>query len=55
MKANAGAWGWNQPANLGRAWHWEWVGDGGTLRGYTIRPDLFGWPPTTDGSAQLRA
>ncbi|HSP37141.1 MAG TPA: M15 family metallopeptidase [Frankiaceae bacterium] len=43
MRAHAGSWGWNQPANLGEAWHWEWVGDGGTLHGYTVHPELFGW------------
>ncbi len=43
MVAHAGSWGWFQRANLGEAWHWEWVGDGGTMHGYTVRPDLFSW------------
>jgi hypothetical protein len=46
MVAHAGSWGWNQPANLGEAWHWEWVGDGGTLHGYSVHPELFTWAAT---------
>jgi len=43
MVAHAGAWGWNHPAGVDEAWHWEWVGDGGTLHGTPVRPDLFTW------------
>jgi len=43
LVVHAGSWGWNQPAGLGEAWHWEWVGDGGTLKAPTIRADLFTW------------
>jgi hypothetical protein len=45
LVANAGAWGWNHPSGVDEAWHWEWVGDGGTMHGYPIRPDLMSWNP----------
>jgi hypothetical protein len=45
LVANAGLWGWNHPAGVNEAWHWEWVGDGGTMHGYPIRPDLMSWNP----------
>jgi D-alanyl-D-alanine carboxypeptidase len=28
---------------VNEAWHWEWVGDGGTLHGYGVRTDLMYW------------
>ena len=37
MKANAGRYGWNHPGwaeprgSSPEPWHWEWIGDGGTL------------------------
>lgn len=40
LVAHAGAWGWNHPGGVNEAWHWEWVGDGGTMHGYGIRVDL---------------
>ncbi len=43
MVANAGAWGWNHPGGVNEAWHWEWVGDGGTMHGYGVRIDLMSW------------
>ena len=44
LKANAGRFGFNNPILTNEAWHWEWVGDGGTMKGYQIRPGLFTWP-----------
>jgi hypothetical protein len=44
LKANAGRFGWNNPILTNEAWHWEWVGDGGTMGGYQIRSGLFSWP-----------
>jgi hypothetical protein len=46
LKANAGRFGWNNPILTNEAWHWEWVGDGGTMGGYKVRPGLFTWPLT---------
>jgi hypothetical protein len=43
LVAHAGAWGWNHPGGVNEAWHWEWVGDGGTMHGYGIRVDLMTW------------
>jgi hypothetical protein len=45
MVAHAGAWGWNHPGGVNEAWHWEWVGDGGTMHGYPVRPDLMTFNP----------
>ncbi len=44
LMANAGRYGFNHPAGVNESWHWEWVGDGGTMRGTPIRPDLSSWP-----------
>jgi hypothetical protein len=44
MKANAGRFGFINPILTNEAWHWEWVGDGGTMGGYKVRPELFTWP-----------
>jgi hypothetical protein len=44
MKANAGRFGWINPILTNEAWHWEWVGDGGTMAGYQVRPGLFAYP-----------
>lgn len=43
MVAHAGEYGWNHPGGVNEAWHWEWVGDGGTLHGYGVRTDLMSW------------
>ncbi|MBW3649117.1 MAG: M15 family metallopeptidase [Actinobacteria bacterium] len=49
LKANAGRLGWNHPgwAEPGGSacpepWHWEWVGDGGTMGGDPVRADVVG-------------
>jgi ribosomal protein L24E len=48
LNAHAAAYGWNHPAfaRLGtacpEAWHWEWVGDGGTLHGTPVVADVMG-------------
>jgi hypothetical protein len=44
LKANAGRFGYNNPILTNEAWHWEWVGDGGSMHGYQVRPGLFNWP-----------
>ena len=51
LVAHAGQWGWNHPAGVNEAWHWEWVGDGGTMHGYSIRPDLMSWNPPSSQPA----
>ena len=52
LKSVAGAYGWNHPgwAEPGgspcpEAWHWEWVGDGGTTGAPAIRADVVGLIP----------
>src|SRR5579859_420617 len=57
LKANAGRVGWNHPgwAEPGgsacpEAWHWEWVGDGGTLAAPPVRADVVALLPTADGA-----
>jgi hypothetical protein len=52
LKARAGLYGWNHPswAEPGgsacpEAWHWEWVGDGGTLGATPIRADVISLVP----------
>jgi hypothetical protein len=49
LAGHAGRFGWNHPgwAQPGgspcpEAWHWEWVGDGGTLGASPIRADVVG-------------
>ena len=49
LKAYAGQVGWNHPAwaepggsACPEAWHWEWVGDGGTMGASPIRADVVG-------------
>ena len=32
------------PSATNEAWHWEWVGDGGTMRGTPVAQDLWSWP-----------
>ncbi len=56
LKAYAGQLGWNHPgwAEPGgsacpEAWHWEWVGDGGTLHAPPVRADVVGLLASTDG------
>ncbi|HSP37772.1 MAG TPA: peptidoglycan-binding protein [Frankiaceae bacterium] len=46
LKANAGRFGFINPILTNESWHWEWVGDGGAMGGYQIRPGLFTWPLT---------
>ena len=43
MVKHAAEWGWNHPGGLDEAWHWEWVGDGGTQHGWAIHPELLAW------------
>jgi hypothetical protein len=57
LQAEAARYGWNQPgwARQGggpcpEAWHWEWVGDGGTLALDPVRADVVGLLPLTDGT-----
>ena len=56
LKGYAAQVGWNHPgwAEPGgsacpEAWHWEWVGDGGTMRATPIRADVVGLIPSSDG------
>jgi hypothetical protein len=56
LQANAGRFGWNHPgwAQPGgsacpEAWHWEWVGDGGTVGATPVRADVVALLPTADG------
>jgi hypothetical protein len=55
MKLVAGSVGWNHPAfaepggsSCPEPWHWEWVGDGGTLHASSIRGDAVGLLPSID-------
>ncbi len=55
MKRVAGSLGWNHPAFAepgGSAcpepWHWEWVGDGGSLHADAVRGDAVALLPTAD-------
>ena len=55
MKQNAGSLGWNHPAfaepggsSCPEPWHWEWVGDGGTLHALQRRGDAVGLLPSGD-------
>jgi hypothetical protein len=57
LKANAARYGWNHPgwAEPGGSacpemWHWEWVGDGGTMGGDPIRADVVGVAPSPSGN-----
>ena len=56
LKGYAAQVGWNHPgwAEPGgsacpEAWHWEWVGDGGTMGATPIRADVVGLIPSSDG------
>jgi hypothetical protein len=56
LQAEAGRVGWNHPgwaqpggSSCPEAWHWEWVGDGGTFGASPIRADVVGLIPTADG------
>ena len=56
LKEYAGQVGWNHPgwAEPGgsacpEAWHWEWVGDGGTMGASPIRADVVGLLESGDG------
>jgi hypothetical protein len=55
MKQVAGSLGWNHPAfaepggsSCPEPWHWEWVGDGGTLGGTPVRGDAVALLPSAD-------
>ena len=55
LKHYAAQVGWNHPgwAEPGGSacpepWHWEWVGDGGTMRATPIRADVVGLLPSSD-------
>ncbi len=55
MKKAAGSLGWNHPAfaepggsSCPEPWHWEWVGDGGTLHASAKRGDAVGLLPSAD-------
>jgi hypothetical protein len=63
LKSTAAAYGWNHPAwaepggsACPEAWHWEWVGDGGTAGADSIVADTVGFLPTADeaGYATVR-
>ena len=54
--ANSGRFGWNKPgwalpggSACPEVWHWEWVGDGGTMGAAPIRADVVGLVPAADG------
>jgi len=56
LTAQADRFGWNHPAwarpggsVCPEAWHWEWVGDGGTQRDSPITADVVTMLPTPDG------
>ena len=56
LKVFAGQVGWNHPAwaepggsTCPEAWHWEWVGDGGTMGGAPIIADVVALIPSADG------
>ncbi|MDQ1511344.1 MAG: hypothetical protein QOG50_3188, partial [Actinomycetota bacterium] len=55
MKQVAGSLGWNHPAfaepggsSCPEPWHWEWVGDGGTLHAAPVRGDAVALLPSAD-------
>ena len=55
MKQVAGSVGWNHPAfaepggsSCPEPWHWEWVGDGGTLHATPMRGDAVALLPSAD-------
>ncbi len=55
LKAHAGRLGWNHPgwAEPGGSacpepWHWEWVGDGGTMGADPVRADVVSLLPAAD-------
>ena len=55
MKQVAGSLGWNHPAfaepggsSCPEPWHWEWVGDGGTLHATPVRGDAVALLPSAD-------
>ncbi len=55
MKLVAGSVGWNHPAfaepggsSCPEPWHWEWVGDGGTLHATPVRGDAVALLPSAD-------
>jgi hypothetical protein len=59
LQANAGRYGWNEPAAEApgapcpEPWHWEWVGDGGTLGASPVTAGVVGMLPAAGGSGYL--
>ena len=56
LKGNAAHYGWNHPgwaepggSGCDEPWHWEWVGDGGTMGGDPIKADVVAVMSTPDG------
>jgi hypothetical protein len=61
LKAQAARLGWNHPgwAEPGgsacpEAWHWEWVGDGGTAQGDPVAADVVGLVPAASDAGYLK-
>src|SRR5439155_23689529 len=57
LKGHAARYGWNHPgwaepggSSCPEAWHWEWVGDGGTLKAAPIVADRVMLLPTVTGA-----
>ena len=44
LMLHAGTYGFIHPNGVNEAWHWEWVGDGGTMHGAPVKQDLWSWP-----------
>ncbi|MGH2719637.1 MAG: D-alanyl-D-alanine carboxypeptidase family protein, partial [Actinomycetota bacterium] len=59
LKANAGRYGWNEPAaeapgaTCPEPWHWEWVGDGGTLGASPVTADVVSMLAAANGNGYL--
>src|SRR5258706_1372970 len=56
LKANGARFGWNHPGwaepgggTCAEPWHWEWVGDGGTIAGASIDTDAVAGFASTNG------
>ena len=62
LQAWAGRVGWNHPgwaepggSTCPEPWHWEWVGDGGTVGGDPLRADVVALLPAVDDAGYLEA